>query len=99
VEDLCRMFIYALEQQQLEGEFNAVAPRPVTNEQLTRSAAQTLHKPLFMPNVPGFAIRLAFGEMASIVLGGNRVSCKEIEKKGFSFQYPHIDSALKDLLS
>lgn len=99
VEDLCRMFIYALEQQDIEGVYNAVAPRPVTNKQLTQSAAQTLHKPLFLPNVPGFAIRLAFGEMASIVLGGNKVSSKEIEQKGFKFQYPNIDNALKDLLA
>ncbi len=99
VEDLCRMFVYALEQQDTEGVYNAVAPRPVTNEQLTRSAARILHKPLFLPNVPGFAIRLAFGEMASIVLGGNKVSSKEIQQKGFKFQYPHIDSALKDLFA
>lgn len=99
VEDLCRMFIYALEQQEMQGTYNAVAPRPVTNQQLTRSAAKTLQKPLFLPNVPGFVIRLAFGEMASIVLGGNKVSSQEIERKGFNFQYPNIDSALKDLLS
>jgi uncharacterized protein (TIGR01777 family) len=98
VEDLCRMFVYALEHQDMEGVYNAVAPRPVTNEELTRTAAKTLHKPLFMPKVPAFAIRLAFGEMASIVLGGNRVQSKEIEKKGFDFQYKNINSALKDLL-
>lgn len=99
VEDLCRMFVYALEQSAVEGVYNAVAPQPVTNEQLTDSAAQILHKPLFMPKVPAFAIRLAFGEMASIVLGGNRVSSKEIEQEGFQFQYLHIDSALKNLLA
>ena len=97
-DDLCRMFIYALEQEDMEGVYNAVSPRPVTNEELTRRAAKTLHKPLFMPNVPGFAIRLAFGEMASIVLGGNRVSSNKIEEEGFSFQYPHVDNALSDLL-
>jgi len=98
VEDLCQMFVHALEQADLSGVYNAVAPRPVTNEELTRSAAKILRRPLFLPHVPAFAIRLAFGEMASIVLGGNRVSSREIEQTGFKFTYPQIDRALKDLL-
>jgi len=98
IDDLCRMFIYALENEDIEGVYNAVAPRPVTNEKLTQSAAKILHKPLFMPNVPAFAIKLAFGEMASIVLGGNRVSGKKIANKGFDFQYKSIEPALQDLL-
>lgn len=98
LEDLCRMFVYALENDELADVYNAVAPRPVTNEQLTKSAAQTLKKPLFLPNVPGFAIRLAFGEMASIVLGGNRVSSRRMEEAGFDFRYNKIDAALEDLL-
>lgn len=97
-DDLCQLFVYALEHENIEGVYNAVAPRPVTNEELTKRAAKTLHKPLFLPNVPAFAIRLAFGEMASIVLGGNRVSSKKLEEEGFSFQYAHIDKALADLL-
>ncbi len=97
-DDLCQLFVYALEHENIEGVYNAVAPRPVTNEELTKRAAKILHKPLFLPNVPAFAIRLAFGEMASIVLGGNRVSSKKLEEEGFSFQHAHIDKALADLL-
>jgi len=97
-DDLCQLFVYALEHDNIEGVYNAVAPRPVTNEELTKRAAKILHKPLFLPNVPAFAIRLAFGEMASIVLGGNRVSSKKLEEEGFSFQHAHIDKALADLL-
>ena len=97
-DDLCQLFVHALEHENIEGVYNAVAPQPVTNEELTKRAAKILHKPLFLPNVPAFAIRLAFGEMASIVLGGNRVSSKKLEEEGFSFQYAHIDKALADLL-
>lgn len=98
IDDLSRMFAYALEHADMVDVYNAVAPRPVTNKELTQSAAKVLDKPLFLPNVPSFAIRLAFGEMASIVLGGNRVSSQKIEEQGFVFNYQHINSALEDLL-
>ncbi|WPP53157.1 TIGR01777 family oxidoreductase [Catalinimonas niigatensis] len=98
IDDICRMFIHALENEEVNDVYNAVAPRPVTNEELTQSAAKILHKPLFIPKVPAFALRLVFGEMASIVLGGNKVSGQKIQKTGFDFKYKRIDAALADLL-
>lgn len=98
IDDLCRMYIYAIENDQIQGVYNAVAPRPVTNELFTKSAASILNKPLFLPHVPAFALKLFLGEMASVVLGGNKVSGSKIEKAGFDFKFKHIDVALKDLL-
>ncbi|MDF9794755.1 uncharacterized protein (TIGR01777 family) [Catalinimonas alkaloidigena] len=98
IDDICRMYIHALENETVEGVYNAVAPRPVTNKELTQTAAKILHRPLFLPNVPAFALRLAFGEMASIVLGGNKLSNQKIESTGFDFRYKRVEAALTDLL-
>lgn len=98
IDDVCHMYIYAIENEKIQGVYNAVAPRPVTNEEFTKSAAKVLHKPLFLPNVPAFAIRLVYGELASVVLGGAKVSSDKIEETGFSFKFNNIDTALLDLL-
>ncbi len=94
--DLCRMFEYAISKD-LEGAYNAVAPKPVTNAELTQALAKMLDKPLFLPNIPEFALRLALGEMADIALLGKNVSCQKIQSAGFEFQYPDLQSALNDL--
>ncbi|MEK6481467.1 TIGR01777 family oxidoreductase [Catalinimonas sp. 4WD22] len=98
IDDICRMYIHALEKEDVHGVYNAVAPRPVTNKELTQTAAKILHRPLILPNVPAFALRLAFGEMASIVLGGNKLSNQKIESTGFDFRYKRVEAALTDLL-
>ena len=98
IDDLCRLFIYALENEQVAGVYNAVGPQPVTNQQLTQAVARALHRPLWMPNVPGFALKLALGELATAVLGGNRVSCQKIEDAGFGHKFDKVEVALADLL-
>lgn len=97
IDDLCRIFEHVLEKE-LEGTYNATAPNPVTNEALTRSLARHLKKPLFLPNVPAFVLKLMLGEMAGIVLGGNRVSSSRIREKGFRFKFAELEEAVKDLL-
>ncbi|MCU0443728.1 MAG: TIGR01777 family oxidoreductase [Microscillaceae bacterium] len=96
--DLCRMFIYMLENEQLSGAFNAVGKNPLTNAEFTRAVAKQLQKPLFLPNVPSFVLKMMLGEMSDIVLGGARVSCQKIEQAGFQFQYPSLSAALASLL-
>jgi len=98
IQDLCRIILFAIEEDQLNGIYNAVAPEPETNKEFTRIIAQTLNKPFFMPNIPPFVLRILFGEMASTVLGGNRVSSKKIENAGFKFKFPTLRPALEDLL-
>jgi uncharacterized protein (TIGR01777 family) len=99
IDDLCRMIIYALENDALNGPYNAVGPHPDTNAELTRTAAQALHRPLLLPNVPAFALRLAFGELAATVLGSLKVSNQKITETGFTYQYPDLPKALTDLLA
>ncbi|WP_128545723.1 TIGR01777 family oxidoreductase [Larkinella soli] len=99
IDDLCRIYLQAATDESWQGIFNAVGPEPVTNQALTRQIATVLHKPLILPKVPGFAIRLVFGELASAVLGGNYVLNKRIrEETSFRYQFPDLLPALKDLL-
>lgn len=97
IEDLARMFVFSLEKTTLQGVFNAVAPNPATNQQLTQAAAKAKGKIYIGIGVPGFALKLVLGEMAALVLGGNRVSSQKIQKAGFEFEFPDLEPALKDL--
>ena len=97
LDDLCGIFIHCIENQ--IGEIvNGVAPNPATNKSLTKAIAHQLNKPLFLPNVPKFALKILVGEMADMLVGGNNVSSKKIEKLGYSFKYPELEQALADLL-
>ena len=97
IEDLARMFVFSLEKTTLQGVFNAVAPNPATNQQLTQAAAKAKGKTYIGIGVPGFALKVVLGEMAAMVLGGNRVSSQKIQKAGFEFEFPDLEPALKDL--
>lgn len=98
IDDLVGLFVHLLEHNK-EGTYNGVAPNPETNSAFTKKLAKTLKRPLILPNVPTFALRLLVGEMADILIGGNRVSSEKIEKVGFSFRYPSLDKALQQLLT
>lgn len=98
IDDVCNIFIKAIEDTSMQGVYNAVAPVPVTNKEMTKAIAKTLNKPLVLPPVPGFVIKMIVGQMAEIVLNGARVSSKKIEHTGFHFQYETLESALINLL-
>lgn len=97
IEDLASMFVFALEKTTLQGVYNAVGPNPATNQQLTQEAANAKGKTYLGIGVPGFALKLVLGEMAAMVLGGNRVSCQKIQKAGFQFEFYELSAALKDI--
>ena len=97
VEDLARLFLF-LAEKELNGIYNGVAPNPVTNKRLTREIAKVLKRPMFLPNVPAFAIKLFMGEMATILFASHRVSSHKVEKHGFNFRFQNICSTLEDLL-
>ena len=94
IEDLARMFVFVLSNQ-LSGTFNGVSPNPVTNTKITTELAKILRRPLLLPNVPEFAMKLLLGEMAYLLFASQRVSSKRIEKKGFHFNYLNICKALE----
>jgi len=96
IEDLAQMFAFAVENN-LRGTYNGVAPNPVTNTKLTKELAKILDRPLWLPNIPAFMLKLILGEMSSLLLASQRVSSKKIEEESFSFQYVNICQALKSL--
>ena len=99
LDDLCNLFVTALADESWQGVYNAVAPTPVTNETMTRAIARVLHRPLILPNIPAFAIKLAFGEMGIVVTGGNYVLNKRIaDETPFQYQYADLGNALENLL-
>ena len=97
LDDLCRLFIAMLENEAWRGTYNAVAPGPVTNQQFTETLAQVLHRPLLLPKVPAFGLKLAMGEMSDIVLASQNVSARKVLAQGFSFEYPELRGALEAL--
>ncbi len=97
IDDLCRLFIKAIEDHKLEGVYNAVAPNPATNEELTRTLAKIMHKPLVLPNVPAIGLKLVLGEMSEVVLASARVSANKVLQTGFTFEYNFLQEALESL--
>ena len=99
LDDLCELYVKALTDERIAGSYNAVAPNPITNYELTKLSAEVLKRPFWMPNVPAFALKLVFGEMAEIILGGNYILNKRITlETDFSYKYVEVKEALKDLL-
>ncbi len=98
LDDLCEMFIKAAEDQLIHGPYNAVGSEWVTNLEMTKSIAKVLKKPLWLPPVPGFVLKMILGEMADMVLNGSKISAEKIQKAGFKFRFTKLDEALKDLL-
>jgi hypothetical protein len=99
IEDLSRMFVHALENHGISGIYNAVGPVPVNNKVLTRKAAEFKGKPFVNIGVPSFALKIGLGEMANMVLGGNRVSNEKISGTGFKFMYGDLNHSLRKIFS
>ncbi|GAB3176280.1 TIGR01777 family oxidoreductase [Telluribacter humicola] len=98
MDDICRMFIEAMENTGWEGVYNGVAPSPVTNRQLTQLICEALHKPQWAPAVPAFALKLVFGEMAAVVLGSCYVENQRISGTDFRYIFTNPEDALINLL-
>lgn len=98
VDDLCNQYIYAIENEQMNGVYNAVAPTPVSNKTLTIELAKKICGSFYIPfYVPAFILKLVLGEMSIEVLKSATVSSQKMEAAGFQFQYPNINDALNQL--
>ena len=98
INDLCEIYIKAVEDEEMKGPYNAVTNDHKTNREFYGTLAKVMGKPFWMPNIPGFTLRLIFGKMSDILLKGSRVSGKKISDSGFSFQFPLLENALADLI-
>ena len=98
IHDLANMFLFAL-QHKLSGTYNAVAPNPVSNKELSAMVADILDKPFFLPGIPKIIMRLLLGEMHTLLFESQNVSCQKISGMGFHFQYKSLHKALQQLLA
>ncbi len=94
LEDEVRLIIELMHNSQASGPVNATAPNPVTNKEFCETLGQVMHRPCWA-TVPAFALRLALGEMADMLLTGQRVIPAVAQKLGFEFRYPNLRDALE----
>lgn len=97
-EDLLRIFLFLLENRDITGPFNCVAPNPLTNRDFTKALAQALGTSVIMPGIPAFVIRMAMGDFGEVILKGQRAVPRRLLDAGFQFHFPHAEEALAHIL-
>lgn len=98
IDDICRMYIHALENTEMEGSYNAVSPKPVSQKQLILAAADSIRNKFYIPvHVPSLMLKLALGERSAEVLKSATVSDIKIKLSGFTFLYPTLQAAINEL--
>ncbi|HEV3007370.1 MAG TPA: TIGR01777 family oxidoreductase, partial [Pirellulales bacterium] len=97
IDDMVALLLHAATNDDIDGPMNATAPRPVTNREFTKTLAATLHRPAILP-MPGFALKLAVGQFAEVLLASQRVVPQVAQRTGYAFQYPELMPALENLL-
>jgi uncharacterized protein len=99
IDDLCRMFLFAIENENVNGVYNAVALNPVNNKVLTVTLAKKMKRLFYIPfYVPTFILKIMLGGRSIEILKSTTVSCKKIITAGFNFQFENIEKALDDLI-
>jgi uncharacterized protein len=98
IDDLCRQYIFALENEHVKGSYNAVAPMPVTNKTLTLTIANKVKGKFYIPiHVPQFALNILLGTRSIEILKSATVSADKIKKDGFIFHYPTVEAAVESI--
>ncbi|HMG69417.1 MAG TPA: TIGR01777 family oxidoreductase [Chitinophagaceae bacterium] len=98
IEDLVGLYIYAIENEKLHGVYNAVAPLPVTNKKLVLELAKKMKGKFYVSIfIPSVILKIIFGEMSIEILKSATVSSQKIKKEGYTFLYPSIKSAMKQI--
>ncbi len=96
IQDLCRIYLKAIQDTTLNGAYNASSPQQLRNREFMNTLSRVLKKPKLLPFIPGFIIRMMMGEAAEMVLGGSRISSKKIQEKGFKFLYDNAEDAIRN---
>ncbi|NVK21111.1 MAG: TIGR01777 family protein [Kangiellaceae bacterium] len=97
IQDHIAAIKHLINNNSLSGAFNLTAPNPVTNEQLTKTLGKIINRPTFA-NMPAFALKVIMGEMAEILLTGQKVIPKKLQQSGFEFRFTDLEEALKDII-
>jgi len=94
IDDLCGIFTKALLDENMKGPYNAVSPIATDNSTVTKAIAKLLHKPILLPAVPFFVLKLLFGELATLLVANQQVSATKIEGAGYRFKHTNLENAL-----
>jgi len=97
IDDVVGALLLCLDDPRVSGPVNVTAPAPVSNAEFSRALGRVLRKPAVLP-VPGLALRLLYGEMASVVTTGQRAIPDRLQQLGYEFRYPELEPALRDVL-
>lgn len=97
IDDMCQLYIDAIENDNYKGIFNAVAPEHQTNTSFSKAVAKHFKRPFIPIGAPVFVLKTVFGEMATVILNGSRVATDKIEQIGFHFSFPTLAEALNNL--
>ncbi|MFN7905551.1 MAG: TIGR01777 family oxidoreductase, partial [Pseudobdellovibrionaceae bacterium] len=98
IEDILGLFHFCLENKDVKGAINFVAPEPATNQKLSELLAKSLNRPLGL-RVPKFALNLLYGELSAVLLSSQKVSCETILRSGYKFQFLSLEAAFDELCS
>jgi NAD dependent epimerase/dehydratase family enzyme len=97
LNDLLSAFWYLIKRKESNGIYNLVAPQMISNLEITEAMQKRTRKSL-LPSVPKAALRLLYGEGAEMLLVGQKVIPKRLQREGFHFAFPNFESVLDDLL-
>lgn len=97
-DDVVGAMLLCLDDDRASGPINVTAPAPATNKELSKALGRAIHRPALLP-VPGLAVKILYGDMASIVTTGVRVVPKRLEELGYEFRHPQLDEALRSALA
>jgi uncharacterized protein (TIGR01777 family) len=97
IDDVVGIIMFAIERQSLRGPVNAAAPQVVTMKEFCSTLGNVMQRPSWAP-VPSLILKVAFGEMADMLLTGQRVIPKKLQDEGYKFQYPALEDALQAIL-
>lgn len=97
-QDLIGLITWSLKNDAVAGPVNGVAPVPVTMKEFCKTLGKTVNRPSWLP-VPEWALRAAFGELASVMTTGQHVTPRVALDGGYQFQFPHLDSALRSIVA
>jgi len=97
VDDVVKAMLFLIDNPEAKGAYNLCAPHPVNNAEFSKLAGQALHRPNYLP-LPGFVLHLMMGEKATLALHGQRAIPKRLLAEGYTFKFPELDVALKDLV-
>jgi len=97
IDDLCELYIKAIEDEQFKGAFNAVSSEHISNLSFSKKISKIFNYPFLALGAPSLILQIVFGEMSTIILNGSRISANKIKQAGFKFKFENLEKALKNL--